>query len=32
MIKKDGTYMKIMAKYYGGADAINKDALTDDMK
>lgn len=32
IIKKDGTYMQIMAKYYGGKDLINKDALTDDMK
>jgi polar amino acid transport system substrate-binding protein len=31
-IKKDGTYMRIMAKYYGGKDAINRDALTDDMR
>lgn len=31
-IKKNGTYMKIMIKYYGSAANINKDALTDDMK
>jgi len=31
-IKGNGTYMRIFAKYYGGRDAINKDALTDDMK
>ena len=31
-IKKNGTYMKIMAKYYGSAGAINKEALSDDMK
>jgi len=31
-IKKNGTYMKVMAKYYGGKESINKEALTDDMK
>lgn len=31
-IKKDGTYMQIMAKYYGGAGRINRDALPDDLK
>lgn len=32
IIKKDGTYMKIVAKYYGGRDSINREALADDMK
>jgi ABC-type amino acid transport substrate-binding protein len=32
IIKKNGTYMKIMAKYYGGLEKINSEALTDDMK
>ena len=31
-IKKDGTYLQIMAKYYGGKDRINRDALPNDMK
>jgi polar amino acid transport system substrate-binding protein len=31
-IKKDGTYLQIMAKYYGGKDRINPDSLPDDMK
>lgn len=31
-IKKNGTYMQIMAKYYGSVTAINKDALTEDMR
>lgn len=32
VIKKNGTYMKIMAKYYGGKEQINPDSLPDDMK
>lgn len=31
-IKKNGTYMQIMAKYYGSEAAINRDALTEDMR
>lgn len=31
-IKKNGTYMQIMAKYYGGARRINPESLTDDMR
>jgi polar amino acid transport system substrate-binding protein len=31
-IKKDGTYMDLMEKYYGGKSAINRDSLTDDMR
>lgn len=31
-IKKNGTYMQIMAKYYGGREKINPDSLPDDMK
>lgn len=31
-IKKNGTYMKIMAKYYGGKERINPDSLPEDMK
>lgn len=31
-IKKNGTYMQIMAKYYGGMKRINPEALTDDMR
>ena len=31
-IKKNGTYMQIMAKYYGGAAKINKESLTADMR
>lgn len=31
-IKRNGTYMKIMAKYYGGIDRINRDSLTNDMR
>jgi ABC-type amino acid transport substrate-binding protein len=32
IIKKNGTYINIMAKYYGGKSAINKEALTADMR
>jgi len=32
IIKKNGTYLKIMAKYYGGESAINREALTADMR
>ena len=32
IINKNGTYMKIMEKYYGGVDAVNMDALPDDMR
>lgn len=32
IIKKNGTYMKIMAKYYGGESLINRDSLPDDLK
>lgn len=31
-IKKNGSYMRLMAKYYGGAAQINREALTDDMR
>ena len=31
-IKKNGTYMKLMAKYYGGKERINPEALPDDMR
>jgi len=31
-IKKNGIYMQIMAKYYGGKEKINKETLIDDMK
>jgi ABC-type amino acid transport substrate-binding protein len=31
-IKKNGTYMRIMARYYGSAHAINRYALTPDMR
>ena len=31
-IKKNGTYMRIMAKYYGGAAKINKGSLPADMR
>jgi polar amino acid transport system substrate-binding protein len=31
-IKKNGTYMDIFAKYYGGPSKINKNALAEDMK
>ena len=32
IIKGNGTYIRVMAKYYGGEDAINKDTLTADMR
>ncbi|WP_243310395.1 substrate-binding periplasmic protein [Fundidesulfovibrio agrisoli] len=32
IIKKNGTYLRVMAKYYGGESAINKDAMTEDMR
>ena len=32
IIKKNGTYFRIFASYYGGRAAINRDALVDDMK
>jgi hypothetical protein len=32
IIKKNGTYMQLMAKYYGGKTDINKDALSKDMQ
>lgn len=32
IIKKNGTYKKIMAEYYGGESLINKDAMTEDMR
>ena len=31
-IKANGTYMDIMARYYGGADHVNPNALSDDMR
>jgi len=31
-IKKNGTYRKIMAHYYGGVGKINREALPDDLK
>jgi ABC-type amino acid transport substrate-binding protein len=31
-IKKNGTYMQIMARYYGSKTAINMEALTEDMR
>lgn len=31
-IKANGTYMQLMAKYYGSEAAINRDSLTDDMR
>lgn len=31
-IKKDGTYMNLMAKYYGGKEKINIESLADDMR
>lgn len=31
-IKKNGVYLRIMAKYYGGETAINKEAMTEDMR
>ena len=31
-IKRNGTYLKIMAKYYGSPALINKEALPDDMR
>jgi len=31
-IKANGTYMQLMAKYYGSEDAINRDSLTEDMR
>jgi len=32
IIKKNGTYMRIMAKYYGSEKAVNRDSLTADMR
>ena len=32
IIKHNGKYMKIVAKYYGGAEAINRESLADDMR
>jgi len=32
IIKKNGTYMKTMAQYYGGVNKINQEALVDDMR
>ena len=32
VIKKNGTYLSIFAKYYGGAANINKNSLAEDMK
>lgn len=32
IIKKNGEYMRLMAKYYGGVNQINKSALADDMR
>jgi polar amino acid transport system substrate-binding protein len=32
IIKTNGTYMDIMARYYGGTDQINPQALSDDMQ
>jgi ABC-type amino acid transport substrate-binding protein len=31
-IKANGTYLRLMAKYYGSEDAINRDSLTEDMR
>jgi polar amino acid transport system substrate-binding protein len=31
-IKKNGTYLRLMAQYYGGEAAINRDALVPDMR
>ena len=31
-IKANGTYMQLMAKYYGSKDAINRESLTEDMR
>lgn len=31
-IKANGTYMQLMAKYYGGEAAINRDSLPEDMR
>ena len=31
-IKANGTYMQLMAKYYGSEDAINRESLTEDMR
>lgn len=31
-IKRNGTYLRIMAKYYGSLASINKEAMTDDMR
>lgn len=31
-IKRNGTYLQIMAKYYGSSKAINREALTEDMR
>jgi polar amino acid transport system substrate-binding protein len=31
-IKKNGTYMQIMAKYYGGQSNINRESLVEDMR
>ncbi len=32
VIKRNGAYLRIMEKYYGGRSAINRAALTDDMR
>ncbi len=32
IIKKNGTYMEIMARYYGGRENINKLSLTEDLR
>jgi ABC-type amino acid transport substrate-binding protein len=32
IIKKNGVYLKILAHYYGGADRINREALSDDLR
>lgn len=32
IIKKNGTYMSIFSKYYGGASNINRNSLAEDMK
>jgi ABC-type amino acid transport substrate-binding protein len=32
LIKKDGTYMSIFAKYYGGSSKINRNSLASDVK